>query len=371
MSENTLRDTIEALTDKAEAGEPITMDAPAEETHVETPPADTQQGQQTETAEQKAGRTAGRPRDEKGRLLPGPAQKPEPVVAQQPAPPAPKPLPRPSSWKKDFEPHWEKLVNGQPLTLEESRALAEYNLQRESEAAKGVSTYKAEYDQAKPLMDAIAPFMPELQQHNIQPAQWISNLGNAHRTLALGNGQQKLQMFAKLAQDYGVPLQALYDPQFAQQYVAQTLNVQPVQPAQPQADPRELVRNEMAAYFTQQKVAEFAQSKDDAGNPRYPHYETVRNDMALLLEAGKAQDLEGAYKLAVRMSDELWQQEQQAKTQADAAAKLEAQRAATQAAKRNAISPKSATPASAGAPAKKGLRATLEEAFDEHTAGRV
>ena len=93
--------------------------------------------------------------------------------------------------------------------------------------------------------------------------------------------------------------------------------------------------------------------------------------MALLLEAGKAQDLNGAYKLAVRMNDDLWQQEQAEKTQAEANAKLEAQRHAAQVAKRNAFSPRSATPASASAPAKKGLRAALEDAFDEHTAGRV
>lgn len=369
MEESTLRNTLEALTDKAEAGDPIVMDAPPEAPQIDTPPADTQQGQATETAEQKAGRTAGRPRDEKGRLLPGAPQKAEPVIAQQPPALAPKPLARPSSWKKDFEPHWEKLVNGQPMTLEESRALAEYNLQRESEAAKGVSTYKAEFDQLRPLGEAVAPFMQDMQQHGIEPAKMITQLMTAHKTLALGNGQQKLAMFSKLAQDYGVPLQALYDPQYAQQFVQQTMNIQP--PAPPPVDPRQAAREEVEAYFTKQRVSEFAEAKDDAGNLRYPHFETVRQDMALLLDAGKAKTLEEAYRLTVRMNDDLWQQEQQAKAQADAAAKLEAQRAATLTAKRNAISPRSATPASAGAPAKKGLRATLEDAFDEHTAGRV
>jgi len=38
-----------------------------------------------------------------------------------------------------------------------------------------------------------------LQENNIAPQQWISNLGTAHKTLALGSPQEKLQMFAQLA----------------------------------------------------------------------------------------------------------------------------------------------------------------------------
>lgn len=370
MSETTLHDTISALMDKSEAGEPLAMDEPVEVVEpvepVEGVKADAPPiGEVLETPEQKAGRTAGRARDEQGRLLPGAAVKPVEVAPVEPPKP---PLARPSSWKKDYEPHWNKLVNGEPLTPVEARALAEYNLQRESEAAKGVSTYKSEWDNAKPLMDAIAPFLPELQQHNIPPAQWISNLGNAHRQLSLGDAQTKLQMFSKLAQDYGVPLQALYDPQFAQQFVQQNLHAQPVQP---QVDPRQAVREEMEAYFTKQKVTEFAQSKDTSGNPLYPHYEAVRNDMALLLEAGKAQDLSSAYKMALRLSDDLWQSDQDAKAKSDESARLEAQRKAVQTARSNAVSPRSATPAGTGATSKKGLRGTLEDAFDEVVQGRV
>ena len=366
MSENTLRDTIEALTDKAEAGEPITMDAPEV---VETPPVETQ-ASEVETPEQKEGRTAGRARDEKGKLLPGKAVKPEPVETVVPT--APK-LARPSSWKKDFEPHWEKLTSGQPLTPEESRALAEYNLQRESEAAKGVSTYKTEWDNAKPIVDAVAPFMQDLQQHGIQPAQMVSKLMYAHRQLSLGSEQDKLSMFQSLLPQYGIKAQlAVQDAQGQWQLLGNM--PPPQQPAQPAFNPQDLdklVEQKLSARETQSAVAKFAAAKDDAGNPRYPHYETVRNDMALLLEAGKAQDLESAYKISLRLHDDLWQSEQDAKAKVDAAARLETQRRAVSVAKGNVTSVRSATPASAGTPAKKGLRSTIEAAFDEHVEGRV
>lgn len=376
LNTQSLRDTISALTDKAEAGEPITMDAPAPEP-IDAPPADTPAPEGEATAasgEQKPGRTAGRARDEHGKLLPGKAVKeaaPAPVIE---TPPPPK-LARPSSWKKDFEPHWEKLTSGQPLTPEESRALAEYNLQREAEAAKGVSTYKTEWDNAKPIMDAVAPFMQDMQQHGIQPAQMVHRLMAAHRQLALGSEQDKLSMFQSLLPQYGIKAQlAVQDAHGQWQLLGQMPPPQQQAAPQPAFNPQDIdkiVEQKLSARETQLTITQFATAKDDSGNPRYPHYETVRNDMALLLEAGKAQDLEGAYKMALRLHDDLWQSEQAAKTQADANARLEAQRRAVQVAKGNVTSVRSATPASAAAPAKKGLRSVIEASFDEHIEGRV
>ena len=67
---------------------------------------------------------------------------------------------RPTTWKKEYLPIWDKLTAGEQLTPEESLKLAEYSNQRESEYKKGVSTYKQEADNAKSLVEAIAPFVP-------------------------------------------------------------------------------------------------------------------------------------------------------------------------------------------------------------------
>ena len=76
-------------------------------------------------------------------------------------------LPRPSTWKKEYLPIWDKLTTGQQLSNDEAIKLAEYSNQRESEYKKGVSAYKAEADSAKELNDAISPFVPELQKQGI------------------------------------------------------------------------------------------------------------------------------------------------------------------------------------------------------------
>jgi len=62
------------------------------------------------------------------------------------------------------------MAAGKPLTREESVKFAEYtgNI-RESEFKRGVSTYKAEADNARQLTDAINPFVPELQAQGIHP----------------------------------------------------------------------------------------------------------------------------------------------------------------------------------------------------------
>ena len=341
---DTLRDTITALTDKAEAGEPLTEEkvVPSAETPAvatETP----------ETEEQKAGRTAGRARDEKGRLLPG---KPEPVQAQ---PEVVRP-PKPSSWKKDYDPYWEKL----------DPKVAEYVIQREKEYQTGVSTYKQEWEQAKPLLETLAPYYPDFQKVGLEPAQALSKLAQTHREMVSSNPVQRLQIFAKLANDYQVPLQALLDPQFAQAFA-----VQQQQPQQQTETPEQAARRVFSEMEAQRGVNEFGSRKDASGNPVYPHYEAVRTKMAQLLESGLATDLEGAYHAAVKLDDELWQAEQSAKQKAEEAKRLEEQRKVVQAAKSNAISPKSATPATGAAGAKKGLHDTISEAFEMHTSGRV
>jgi hypothetical protein len=341
-----LRETISALVDKSEAGEPLTE---IKETPVETPVATETTA---ETEEQKAGRTAGRQRDEKGRLLPGKVEKTEPLQTQ---PEVIRP-PKPSSWKKEYDEHWGKL----------DPKVAEYINQRESEYAKGVSTYKQEWDQAKPFLDAIAPYYPDFQRIGMQPVEAITKLASTHREMVASNPMQRLQIFTKLANDYQVPLQALLDPQFAQAFA-----VQQQQPQQQTESPEAAARRVYSELRAQEGVVEFGSKKDSSGNPMYPHYEAVRTKMAQLLESGLATDLEGAYHAAVKLDDALFQSVQAEKAKAEEAQRLEAQRKAVSAAKSNAISVRSATPASTGAGAQKGLRSTIEAAFDEHTGGRV
>ncbi|HKZ01169.1 MAG TPA: hypothetical protein VJ180_02960, partial [Pyrinomonadaceae bacterium] len=345
----TLRDTIESAVNTVEK---------AQETPVVEKPEVKAEVKPEVKAEVKpeikeAGRTAGRSRDEQGRLLPGKAEKPlekpvekpveTPVVQATPLEiPKPK-TPPPSSWKKDHWESWDKIAAENPK-------LAEYLNQREGEFAKGVSTYKQEYEAVKPLADAIQPLLPTLQQYGINPAQWIQTMGQAHHSLVFGTPQQKLQMFAKLAQDYKVPLQALYDPAVQQQFLMQ----QTLQPQAPQPDVRSVVQEQLTEVFAKHDLEQFQAAKDPSGNPLYPHYEKVRNTMAQLLEAGVAEDLKSAYDKAIRMHDDIWEAEQAVRHAASEKARQEAQAKEVAKAKAAAVSTRTATPSGETVKATKG-----------------
>jgi hypothetical protein len=217
----------------------------------------------------------------------------------------------------------------------------------------------------------MAPLMPVLQQYGIPPAQWITNMGQAHHSLVFGTPQQKLQMFSKLAQDYGVPLQALYDPQVQQQFLMQqTLQPQP-QAQQPNVD--ELVERKFVEISAKQDLQQFQNATDKDGSPLYPHYEELRDTMAQLLESGVAKDLPDAYGKAERLDENIWEAKQAAKQASAQRATQEAQAKAVAKAKAAAASRPSATPSAEATPqSAKGIRATLEAAVEAHAgSGRV
>ena len=90
-----------------------------------------------------------KPRDESGKFKSSkeiteetPSEVQEEVVAEVKSA-----KPRPSSWKKDYEESWGKL----------DPTLQDYIAQRESDFAKGVSTYKSQWDQACLLYTSPSP----------------------------------------------------------------------------------------------------------------------------------------------------------------------------------------------------------------------
>lgn len=295
-----------------------------------------------------------RARDEHGRFTKAAEAAQQQAQPQAEVTPPVERMPRPSSWKKDYEEKWNTL----------DPDLAKYIHQRESEFANGVSTYKAEADRARSLQQAIEPFMPDLQRHNIDPTQWIRNLGMAHQVLSQGSPQHKLQLFAQLARDYGI------DPR---EMIGEdgSLKAPPVQQQfqpQPQPNIEALIEEKLQAIRIQDSIKAFS-----ADTEKYPHFETVRETMAGLLQSGLAQDLHSAYDKALRMHDDLWQSQQESQRKSEEA---ERQRQAAEAATKargKVASVKSATPSAhaQAATSAQGRREALAEAFASHATGRV
>ena len=264
----TRREDLSAMFDKAEAGEPIAPE---------------------------------RPRDEQGKFAPKPKADvaAEPKSEPQEQPKTSEPEYKISTWRKEYAPLQEKLAKGEPLTAEDAKKLAAYNVEREKQYATGISTYKGEAQEAKAYKEAMAEFLPALQQHNINPTQWIQNLGRAHQTLAMGRPEQKLQMFAKLAQDYGVPLGAITQSQNGQVDAVSLQLMQEIQKLTQGLTGITSWRQQQEEQLLAREVAKFSDAS------QYPHFEQVRETMIQLLESGVAQDPDEAYRKAVRLDDSI------------------------------------------------------------------
>jgi len=349
MSELDRREQLMAAMDQAEDG---TLEAPVErEIEVDDDPIRNEKGQfaAKETAQDEAPTEIAETEATAEESEVTEEQEYTPVVA------------RPTTWKKEYLPLWDKLDKGEALSQNEARSLLQYNVQRENEFKKGVSAYKAEADNARSLTEAISPFVPELQKNGIHPAAWINNLGRAHMILSQAPYQQKIELFNKLAQDYGIDLNSGYSGENTTQYQdpqAFALQQQ-IQQLQQQVQQVGSWKEQQEQGVLMNEIQRFSSDVD-----KHPHFEAVREQMAQLLENGLANDLETAYAKAVRLNDEVWQSEQNRLLQSATKQATQAQRVAK--AKAAAVSPKSVTPNSqSGQGGAKDRRSILAEQMGE------
>ena len=331
------RELLEAALEQAEEG---TLEAPIEkEIEVNDDPI------QAETQEE-SDSTESNDRDEKGRFKSKSEETSsqddsaeEPELVAEASDDNQEEIKRPTTWKKEYVEVWEKMKDGKPLDKAEFAKFAEYANQRESEFKRGISAYKNEADNAKQLTQAIGPFIPELQAQGIHPVAWINNLGRAHMILSKAPYQEKVQMFHRLAQDYGIQLDqnAIQTPEQAYVDPYQQQLMQQLQATQQQVQQLSAIREQEENARLTQEISRVSSDRE-----RFPHFEMVREDMAQLLERGLAQDLESAYAKAVRMNDEAYKLEQEKLLKSASTQASKAQQVAK--AKATAVSPKSVTP---------------------------
>jgi hypothetical protein len=349
MSEETLdrRSALEAAMEAAEEG---TLEAPVEK--------DIEVAETDNISEESAKEEISKADNEE------PAEVLEAIeYADKDEEPQEKPVTRPSTWKKEYVTIWDKMEKGEQISKEDFTKFAEYANQRESEYKKGVSTYKAEADRAKSYENAIAPYADNLQRRGIQPTQYIENLVRAEQILSNAPYEQKVQVFQKLAADYGIQLNGgqvtQLDP-YTQQLMSQ-LNMVNQEVSS--------IKGRFQQEENQRLMNEIQKYQSDTAN--YPHFDVVREEMAQLLELGKAQDLETAYKKAVRMNDEVWALEQERLLKDAKQAAIKAQQ--VQKAKAAAVSPKSVTPSGRVIEPgdKKDRRSIIAEQMGEALSRRV
>lgn len=220
----------------------------------------------------------GRARDEQGRFS---APVPEVVDPAPAAETVPEPRKAPQSWKEEYKAQFNALPD----------AIQEEILRRETDYSKGIQRYAetAKYGETlKPVVDNWQPYLNEL---GVRPEQAFDAMLHAEKRLRTGSPAEKLQTLHKLAQDYGINLGQAPEQQQLDPNVQHALSrVQHLE---------EHIRQQQYAQ-QQSQQSEIQKAIDGfAKNPKHPHFESVRDDMSKLLQAGYAESMDEAYEKAV------------------------------------------------------------------------
>ena len=285
----------------------------------------------------------------------------EPVVAAIEPAPVVQPLEAPARWtaerKAEFA-TWPRNV--QETVLERNKELeADYTRKTQETAELRRS--------AEPVLNAIAPYQPYLNQLapkiGLTPDKMIGQLLGTEYQLRTGDPHEKVAALYQIAQSYGIDLAAISrgempaapDPAFSQLR-------------------QELVSlKDWKAQFEQQREAEqqqqtvsqiqaFAASTDEAGRPKYPHFERVRGVMGQLMSSDSSLDLQTAYAKAVEPINAAVAEELRLRTETAEKQRLET----VEKAKKAAPVKTSGSSAPNGSTKSKGLDDILSASIDRH-----
>jgi len=341
------REDIQASIDALRGESAPTESAPAAEAAPAPAPA-------AEAAPSAGAPTMKEGRDEAGRFT-AKAKAPEaaPVAADKAAPPAPvesyKP---PQSWKPTTREKWSTLAPD--IQAEVHR--------REQEVAatlQGVAEAKRLYAEFQKMVD---PYRPLMSARGQEPMAALSELLRDAASLQTAPPHIKAQMFARMVQGYGVPVDAL----------DAALAGQPV----PEQRPQEFRDSRLDYLFAQRRQEQQAQQQAtqqqaagavEAFAAGAEFLEDVRGEMADLIEVaakhGRELTLEQAYERATRMHPEI----SKVLSQREAAKAAQATQAAAQKSKAAASSVRSQPAPAADAESKSNsLRDDVAAAYAAH-----
>jgi len=240
---------------------------------------------------------------------------------------------------------------------------------REGDIFKGVEQWRQAADVGQRYHNAMAPFMPILRAHNIDPIEHVNTLMSAHHSLSVGTQEQKLDMFRRIGKEYGLDIAKLVE-QEAAAASGDTYETPEVKALRLQL---ESVNSRLSAREQaeqQQRVAEISRKVDAfANDPANVYFEEVYQQMVPLIRANPGIDLKAAYEQALwanpitrgKENARLQQQEREAAA-AVAAKQKEQDDARAKAAKKSSGFGVKSSPKSVGGAAKPGsMDDTLEE----------
>ena len=235
--------------------------------------------------------------------------------------------------------------------------MKEYAWQREEQMKAGYEPLKAKAQFADEMQEAVQPYLQTIQGLGIDAPRAVKALMEADNALRYGTPDQKIQLFGRLAQQYGVNLGQL-------QGLPQQSPVDPM--VYTLQNELNSVRGEVNNWKQQQEQAQNSVLLGEINqfSQKAEHFEEARPVMIQLLQSGVATDLQDAYDKAVRLDPTLFDAIQQSKQAEVDAQKRAAANKAAKSARAAAVSVKSSTPGAVTTTKAQDRRSLLAEQFD-------
>lgn len=240
-----------------------------------------------------------RSRDDKGRFAkkaeeadePAVEEEAEEVVEQEAEPVEDVKLNRPpSTWTPEAKSIWKDLP---------PRARQEI-LKREEDGMRGVSQMRERASYGERLQQIINPYTPLISAQGSTPEQTIQSLLNTAYRLNTASPKEKAELLLETAKRYGADMSVFGNPQAVTAASPADSKIRELE--------EKLARFEQSTVQVKQteamnKIEAFANAENESGELKYPYFENVRNQMAVLIEAahheGRTLSLEEAYDAAV------------------------------------------------------------------------
>jgi hypothetical protein len=189
----------------------------------------------------------------------------------------------PSGWSPKARERWNQIPED----------LRSEILRREEDSAKGVRQLQEEVAPMRGFVNTLSPFIQEAFQNAQDPAQYIGSVMVAERALRTGDINSKFEALLSIADQYKIPLREIINKSAGEEVLKAPAQQQFQIPPEIQRELEESRRwrEQQSRGTSTNAIQEFAAKNE--------FFEDVREEMALLLEAGAATDLKTAYEKAI------------------------------------------------------------------------
>lgn len=185
--------------------------------------------------------------------------------------------PPPQSWKPALKAKWGSL----------DPELRQEIIRRERDILREFGVSSTARKIANDLQEVVQPYEARMRALNVSPLQAVGELLKADYLLSSAQPSQKAQFMAKMIKDYGVDINELDNALAGTMPDPATAKVE--QLLQQQLAPmQQFIQQQQAAAAAQEQARQQAAIEEiqrmAADHVKYPYFETVRNDMADIID---------------------------------------------------------------------------------------